>query len=166
MNCKFRWRWCALALVMLGCPAAQGQTQPKAQGSCPRGINYAKHGYRIRSARIEDPWRFLRALRRGADEADIAVAGLQNQPYNNTELEKILAIVEQQRFLDANITYSAIAVDNCSGQELDVIFQIFSVQISPALSSTFEFRQKEKTDPQNAAGISTNNQALRSAPRM
>src|SRR5437016_1690836 len=168
MDRRFMWKLCALALL-LGCIAALGETQPQAQSNCPHGMNYAKHGYRIRSARIEDPWRFLRtvrARRQGPDEADKAVAGLQNQPYNSAEVEKVLGIVERVRFLDTNITYSAIVVDNCSGKELDIIFRVFSVQISPALSSTFEFRQKEKTDPQEAAGISANKQALRLTPRV
>ena len=145
------WKLCALAL-MLGCFAALGETQPQAQNNCPHGMNYAKHGYRIRSARIEDPWRFLRtvrARRQGDDEADKAVAGLQNQPYDSAEVEKVLGIVERVRFLDTNITYSAIVVDNCSGKELDIIFRVFSVQISPALSSTFEFRQFQHNTAEN-----------------
>src|SRR5947207_14502502 len=128
MNRRFIWKLCALALL-LGCIAALGQTQPKVQGGCPRAMNYAKHGYRIRSARIEDPWRFLRTVRahrQGADEADKAVAGLQNQPYNSAEVEKVLGIVERVRFLDTNITYSAIVVDNCSGKELDIILRVLS----------------------------------------
>src|SRR5947208_15253876 len=97
MNRRFIWKLYAVALL-LGCIAALGQTQPKVQGGCPRGMNYAKHGYRIRSARIEDPWRFLRtvrARRQGPDEADTAVAGLENQPCNNAEAEKVLRTVSR-----------------------------------------------------------------------
>src|SRR5204862_5700694 len=94
-----------------------------------------------------------------------AVAALRGHPYVFSELKKVQGTVEKQRFLPTDINYSVIQVDNCSVKQLDIIFQVLSLQVSPVLSSTFEFRQLEKTDPKEAAGVSGKNQYFRIIPR-
>jgi len=161
IKAKFKWQWFTLAVLLAGCAAASCQ----APENCSPGTDYEAEGYHIRNARIDDPWHFLMAFGTSGDAADQAVAALRGKPYNNAELRTLRDVIEKQRFLPAEINYSIIAVDNCSGKQLNVIFHIFSVQISPILSSTFEFRQLEKTAPQEAAGSSENGQYFRVVPR-
>jgi hypothetical protein len=150
-------------LFLLGSPAV-AQEPAKTPGICAVGGDFEALGYRIRDAQIEDPWHFLRALGTTADAADQAVANLKGQPYNYEKLQKIRELIVQERFLPTDISYSVVSLNSCSDQQLDVVFRILSVQISPVLSSTFEFRQREKTEPKDTAGMSKNDEYFRLIP--
>src|SRR5581483_7917660 len=165
IKAMLKWRWFTLAVFFAGCVAAWCQVQPSAPENCPAATDFEAEGYHIREARIDDPWHFLMAFGTGGDDADKAVAALRGQPYNSAELKKVREVVEKRRFLATDINYSIIAVDKCSDRQLDVTFHVFSVQISPVLSSTFEFRQLEKAAPQDAVGSSKTGQYFRVVPR-
>ena len=143
----------AAALVLVAGVGASGETRHATPGICSKGTNYEALGYIIRDARIEDPWRFMR-LGAGDDEAEKATQGLNGKTYNTLEVNNVFKVVENKRLLtNSEISYSTIELENCSDKQVDVVFKVFSVQISPLFSSTFEFRQSEKNNPQEAAGV-------------
>jgi hypothetical protein len=158
-------RLIAVLALLPTLPFAVAQHVPKMSGDCASGANFEALGYIIRDAKIEDPWHFLRALGTGGDAADKAVSALKGTPFKYAEVERVRNIIEHERFLPTDINYSVTSLTSCFDRQLDVIFQIFSVQISPVLSSTFEFRKREKTDPKEAAGISPGDQYFRLIPR-
>jgi hypothetical protein len=156
-------------VVLLACASVLGQSRSEPTlpaENCLPGTNYEAQGYSIRNATIDDPWHFLMTFGVASDSASQAVAALRGRPYHFEELKQTQQLIEKQRFLPADINLSAIEVENCSEKQLDVVFHVFSVQISPVLSSTFEFRELEETDPQKAAGSSLSGHYLAITPRM
>jgi hypothetical protein len=158
-------RFVALMGVFLLASCAFAQHSPRVLGDCPADANFETQAYVIRDVKLEDPWRFLRAIGAGRDAADKAVAALIGTPFKYAELERVRHVIEDERFLPTDISYSVVSVDSCSDHQLNVIFQVFSAQISPVLSSTFEFHKQERADPKDAAGMSRSDQYVRLVPR-
>ncbi len=158
------WWQCVFsaAIVIICCAAAAGQTPPKVLAGCPKRTKF--ESYKIRDARIVAPLKFLRLRGKSGDEAEKAVAALKGKPYDKTELDTVLKLVEGESGQSSSLLVSTISVDNCSAGELDVTFQVFSTQISPVLSTTFEYRQLEKADPEAAAGVPRGNRHVKVTP--
>jgi len=176
MKARFSWR--CFGVLVLACASVrcqsqsgvhpsgiQSEVQPTTPGSCLPSTDYETEGYSIRNATIDDPWHFLMTFGAGHDAASQTAASLRGRPYKSAEVRQARNEIEKQRFLPAEINVSLTGIANCSDKQLDVIFHIFSVQISPVLSSTFEFRQLENTDPQKAGGSSLSGRYLRITPR-
>jgi hypothetical protein len=140
---------CVVVLISGVSSQANGQ-------ACSKKKNYKRLNYTIREVRIDDPWAFLHfaAKTGGANEA---VERLKGRRYDFKEIDAAFKLVENERISDADFSYSSIGLENCSAadRQLDVVFKIFAVRISPLLSSTFEFHQSEKEKPAEAAGVST-----------
>ena len=106
-------------------------------------IGKARDQFVIRHAAIEDPWKFLRFFRNRADEAAKAVNALQGKRYSPAEVKRITSIVEQDRFFPVNFLYSTTEVKNCSGGRLDLVFFVFSMQVSPDIHLSYESREQQ-----------------------
>jgi len=121
---------------------------------CSKKRNYKRRGYKIRQARIDDPWSFLHFGSKSS-EADKKVAELQGKAYDFDEVDAVFKLVEAERIANSNFSVSSIGLENCSSTErqLDVVFKIFAVDISPVSTSTFESHQAEKDDPAEVAGV-------------
>ncbi len=129
----------------------------------------ARTAYIVRTATLKDPWRFARLNWWRQDEASRAVKALEGKPFTRASLNVAQTAVEQDRFLPGNaagmgtFNYLQAAVEHCEGDRLDVVFRVFSVSFSPVLSAVFEFHQREKSAPDEAAGVS-NTRMLRLIP--
>ena len=108
--------------------------------------------YYIRDVRIDDPWSFLR-LNAKDEEVDQAIAGLKGKPLNTADVNKVFKLVVDRRLAESVFSYSTIEFENCSDNQVDVIFKLFSVQISPLSTSTFEFRELQNNEPEVSANI-------------
>lgn len=158
-------RLVALVGVFLFASFAFAQHSPRGLGDCPADANFETLGYAIRDVKLEDPWRFLRAIGAGGDAADKAVAALKGTPFKYGEIERVRHVIQDELFLPTDINYLVVSLNSCSDHQLNVIFQLFSVQVSPVLSSTFEFHKRERADPKDAAGLSRSDQYFRLVPR-
>lgn len=158
----------AVAIVALVCAAGGQSAQPKAVGGCPKGTDYQAERYRIRDARIEDIWSFLRSLTIKMDAAQKAAAALKGQLYNDAAIRHVQDTISAERFLPNDINYSVTTVEDCTerDKELTVVFRVFSIQISPVHSSTFEFHEDQKDLPARAADMVKENRRWNIAPRM
>src|ERR1043165_2600442 len=121
---------------------------------CSKKRNYKRRGYKIRQARIDDPWSFLHFGSKSS-EADKKVAELQGKAYDFDEVDAVFKLVEAERIANSKFSVSIIGLENCSSTEcqLDVVFKIFAVDSSPVSTSTFESHQAEKDDPAEVAGV-------------
>jgi hypothetical protein len=154
-----RTRWLTAAhLGLLLTVSAAEMSPPAARGSCRAADDHT--GYRIRTARLEDPWRLLRLNWWLEDGSDTAVAALAGTPYSSAALDKAQEVIESDRFLPADsssyatFNYFDAGIENCdpAAKELDVVFRVFSARVSPVLSTTFEFREKEQSNGPEARG--------------
>src|SRR5215471_6147492 len=154
--------------MCLVCAAGAQNSKNTASTSCREGTDYEAERYLIRDARIEDLWAFLRSLSVKTDAADKAAAALKGQPYNNAAIRRVQDIITAERFLPTDINYAVASVENCMDidKQLTVVFRIFSVQVSPVLSSTFEFRQQEKEVPGQAIGVTKESRYWSIAPKI
>ena len=111
-------------------------------------------------------WVFLRlGVKKG--KAEEAIEKLKGRLYNLDEIDAAFKLVEQERILETNFSYSAIVRENCSEDEfkLDIVFKIFSIKISPFTSSTFEFHQAEKKDPGEGRWLRTAKRKISFVPK-
>jgi len=138
-------KWFTLVPFLLSAAAYLAQAQEPLSGPCP--IGRARDQFVVRHAAIEDPWKFLRFFRNRADEAAKAVNALQGKRYSPAEVKRITSIVEQDRFFPVNFLYSTTEVKNCSGGQLDLVFFVFSMQVSPDIHLSYESREQQNDDP-------------------
>jgi hypothetical protein len=103
--------------------------------------------YYIRDVRIVDPWSFLRFNSKD-EELEHAIAGLKGKPLNAAEVNKVFKLVVDRRLADSMFSYATINLENCSGNQVDVVFKLFSVQVPPVSASTFEFQQLQNDQPE------------------
>jgi hypothetical protein len=156
-----KWQLACWSIVfVLSCITASAQSPPASLKDCIAGTDYEAQGYTIRDARIEDPWQFLRFRHGTGDAADEAVRALKGKAYKKADIDEAEKIVREYRAGSAELQVLFVEVSNCVRKELDLTFKVFAVQISPVISNTFEFRQKEKSDPETAAGIKTTRYTL------
>ena len=142
-----------------------------AAGSCPIGVDFEMSGYKIRSARLESPFQYLRWFRAALKTAESHVADLaDHRPYLTREVRKRADQLEKlnlvQSAIEQPVRVSLVitSVENCSGGELDLVYSIFTTEIAPVLTRTFEAYKLEKFAPERAAGIETNTNRWRFSP--
>ena len=158
-----------LLAYLCACAAWADDTPLKALGACADKDHKDHTTYTVRRATLKDPWHFLRFNWWMQDDADRAVAAMVGELFTPASLNTAQAAIEKDRFLPEDtpgigtFNYLEAAVENCEGKQLDVVFRIFSASVSPVLSSVFEFHEKEKSAPDEAAGVS-NTRSFRLVP--
>src|SRR5262249_12416870 len=75
---------------------------------------------------------------------------------SSKKLNFLPGLIEQQ----VRVSLVVTSVENCSGGELDLVYSVFTTQIAPVLSRTFESYQSEKFAPERAAGYRRGNKSL------
>src|SRR5258706_921184 len=127
-------------------------------GSCIAGTDFEKSGYSIRRARVESPFSYLRWLRDAITDADRSVLQLNGQPYQNAAVRQKADELEKLNFLPeaieqrVRISLVITSVENCSAGQLDIVYSVFTTQIAPVLSATFESQKAKKVSPESSAG--------------
>ncbi|HEU4710484.1 MAG TPA: hypothetical protein VFS76_02910 [Pyrinomonadaceae bacterium] len=133
-----------------------------APGSCDN-IDLEQAGFRVRSVQIEDPFKFLPWVKARQNRALQQITTLvQGKPFTYKDAgAKGLDIIERENFLPdttdqrVKIRVEIVAVRNCTGGELDLVYRIYSTQIMPVLSGRPTERVTERQEPQTAAGQTT-----------
>jgi hypothetical protein len=156
-----------LALV-IGCSViASSQTRASAPAPCANSIagelriqarvvpHTAGHNrlgprYYIRDVRIVDPWSFLR---REDQEVDDAIAKLKGQPLDTADVNSVFNLIIQRRLPNAGFGYGEVRFENCSSDQVDVVFRLFTALVSPREVSTYEFRQRLNNEPRESSNI-------------
>jgi hypothetical protein len=133
-------------------------------GSC-ENIDLEQGGFKIRSFRIEDPFKFLPWVKARQQRASDAIQQLfksQDFVFTYTSVSgKALDIIERENFLpdtsDLRVKFrvEVVGVQNCIDGQVDVIYRIYSTQIMPVLSASTEARTVERESPQTATGQTT-----------
>jgi hypothetical protein len=129
--------------------------------SCGDNHNFEKEGYVVGRSRISDPFEFLPWVRlKERHAADQIKALVDGKPFvYDSAVSKALGIIEKENFLPetSDIRYSfrieVVTVENCTDRKLDLVYGVYSSQISPVLSGTPEARATERQAPQNTAGM-------------
>jgi len=128
-------------------------------GNCPTGVDFEKSGYIIRFAHVDSPFQYVSALHTAIRNIEAAVADLAGRPYQNREVRKRADELEAVKFLPdvieqpIRISVVITSVENCSSNQLDLLYTVFATQLTPVLSRTFESYQLEKFAPERTAGI-------------
>ena len=131
-------------------------------GSC-ENIDYEQAGFVVREIRIEDPFLFLPWVRAREKRAQNQIETLlKDQPFSYKAAgNQALEIIETENFLPdtsdkrVKLRVEIVGVQNCVGGKLDLVYRIYSTQITPVLSGSPESRSQEKVIPQTPAGQST-----------
>jgi hypothetical protein len=131
-------------------------------GSC-ENIDLEKAGFKVRSVQINDPFKFLPWVKARQKRAeDQIVALVQGKPFTYKDAgAKAIDIIEQENFLPdtrdqrVKIRIEIAGVRNCTDNQLDLVYRIYSTQIMPVLSGRPEERVTERTEPQTSAGQTT-----------
>ena len=134
----------------------------QAAGSCT-GIDLEQAGFTVRSVRIDDPFDFLPWIKiRQRRAADQITALIKDKPFTYTSAAgKALEIIETENFLPdtsdtrIKLRLELVTVANCTANNVDLIYRIYSTQIMPVLSARPEERVKERETPQDPAGQTT-----------
>src|ERR1044071_3023116 len=135
----------ALLMAMAACAlpiAAAAQTPAAANaaastGSCS-GIPNLRE-YTIRGARLNDPFWMLR-FRRPGDDVRAAIDRLAGQRYSFETVNEVSKLIESKAWLPdsssalVSVSFSEIALERCEGQQLDVVFTVFSAAVSPTIT--------------------------------
>ena len=159
----------ALAFGLALCGRVEGAAVVPGQG-CPAGTDFERAGYTIRTARLESPFSFLRWVRAGLDDAQRGVARLEGQPYRTADVLSTANELERLNFLpdaiDQRVRVSLVvaSVTNCSEGQLELVYSVFTSQIAPVLSGTFESHRAERPAPERAAGADAVAGRLRISP--
>ena len=141
-----------------------------AAGNCPAGTNFESAGYVIRAARIDSPFKYLSWLRAAIHDAESNVSKLAGQPYRNAEVRQKADELEKLNFLpDAieqrvRVSLVITSIENCANGQLDLIYSVFTTQIAPVLSGTFESQKAAKFAPESAAGTDATKNRWRFSP--
>jgi len=172
MNPTGNWRRGAFAgavfllSVFYGAHLCSGQTKVvesnQSVGSCD-GINLETANYKVRSIRIDDPFLFLPWVKARQKRASAQITELiKSKPFTYADVsDKALKIIEDENFLpdtsDARVKFRLefVSVENCTDNQVDVVYRIYSTQILPVLSARPEERVKERQTPQAPAGQTT-----------
>ena len=133
-----------------------------ATGSC-EGIDLEQAGFKVRSIRINDPFAFLPWVKlRQRRAAEQITTLIKDKPFTYTDASaKALDIIENENFLpdtsDARVKLRVeiVSVENCTDNQVDLVYGVYSTQIMPVLSARPEARVKERETPQTAAGQTT-----------
>lgn len=156
-----------LVWVILTKAVAQ-QEEPIAGSSC-QGANLEQ--FQVRDVRIEHPFRFVGSVLNRLSVAQSAVASLKGKQYSLKEAEAAKSQLLNEPFLSeagsslVRFSYAAVFVDQCKDGGLDLIFQVFSSQVSPSFGGLFESLIAERTRPQEVAGVTDPKEPLRFSPQ-
>jgi hypothetical protein len=100
--------------------------------------HFESQNYRVRSVKVDNPYRFLPWIREKVNETEKEIETLFGQDRlftNEKAITKAYEIIGSKRFIvkesGARIAISVItvAVENCSQNELDLVYGIYSTQI-------------------------------------
>ena len=139
-----RSRWYLGALMFwIVCSCAVARSQDIAGSQCPPVNNLSS--FKIRHAKIVDPWNVFRFGRGSTDPAAKAVSALEGKPYSQSEVNEVWKTVEQYRLLPLDLQVSYVAVGSCTQAEVDVTFMVISFFLSPQITIP------NKVDPVSAA---------------
>jgi hypothetical protein len=139
-------------------------------GNCPAGVDFEKSGYIIRFAYVESPFQYLSWLRTAIKNLGSNVADLAGRPYANSEVRQRADELEKLNFLpdlieqQVRVSLVVTSVENCSGSELDLVYSVFTTEIVPVRSRTFESYQSEKFAPERIAGTDVGTNRWRLSP--
>ncbi len=139
--------------------AFAGDATPQSASNCP--THASLEGYTIRDARVEHPFAFLRWLKPVTDDADNAIAFLKGQNYRVSLVSDGIAALEKKAFLPetgdpaVRVNILIATVENCDGNQLDVVYRVFSTQVLRTISPTLESKRAEREAPQQKAGLTT-----------
>ena len=151
-------------------PVGAAPTTVLSAASCPASVDFERAGYTVRRARLEGPFAFLGWIRAGLEAAGPDVSALNGRPYREAEVLGKAGELEQMSFLPApveqrvRVSLIVVSVEQCSDAQLDVVYAVFSSQIAPVLSGTFESRRLEPASPQRVAGADAERGRLRLFP--
>ncbi|HKE59702.1 MAG TPA: hypothetical protein VKB46_23490, partial [Pyrinomonadaceae bacterium] len=131
-------------------------------GSC-ENIDFEQAGFVVREIRIQDPFLFLPWVRAREKRAQDQIETLlKDKPFTfRAAADQALEIIERENFLPdtsdkrVKLRVEIVGVQNCVGGKLDLVYRIYSTQITPVLSGSPESRVQEKVAPQTPAGQST-----------
>ncbi|HEX5966354.1 MAG TPA: hypothetical protein VFY51_10505, partial [Pyrinomonadaceae bacterium] len=131
-------------------------------GSC-ENIDLEQAGFKVRSVQINDPFKFLpwvKARQRRAENQIVTL--VQGKPFTYKDAgAKAIDIIEKENFLPdtrdqrVKIRIEIAGVRNCTDNQVDLVYRIYSTQILPVLSGRPEERVTERTEPQTSAGQTT-----------
>lgn len=162
----------ALALALLLCGRAEGAPAVVPGAGCAPGTNFEREGYTVRSARVRSPFSFLRWIRNAINSAQREVSSQDGVPFLYADVTAKVAELESLTFLpdsvDQRVRVSLIvaSVENCSDGQVDVVYTVFTSQVAPVLSGTFESARAEKSAPERATGADAEAGRFRLAPRV
>ena len=138
------------------------KAQAPVPGSCDN-IDLEQAGFRVRSVRIEDPFKFLPWVKARQNRALAQITTLvQGKPFTYKDAgAKGLEIIERENFLPdttdqrVKIRVEIVMVQNCVEGQLDLVYRIYSTQVMPVMSGRPEARVTERETPQTSAGQTT-----------
>ena len=133
-----------------------------APGSCDN-IDLEQAGFKVRSVQINDPFKFLPWVKVRQQRAENQIVTLvQGKPFTYKDAgAKAIEIIERENFLPdtsdqrVKIRVEIAGVRNCTDNQVDLVYRIYSTQIMPVLSGRPEARVTERTEPQTSAGQTT-----------
>lgn len=143
-------------------PENEQASSTPAAGSCDN-IDLEQAGFKVRSVQINDPFKFLPWVKARQERAENQIVALvQGKPFTYKDAgAKAIQIIEQENFLPdtsdqrVKIRVEIAGVRNCTDNQVDLIYRIYSTQIMPVLSGRPEARVTERTEPQTSAGQTT-----------
>ena len=147
-------------LVCAGAATAQNDPPTLANTGCPPNTNFETRGYRVRSARVRQPFSFLRRIGDLSSRAtSIATEDLVGKPFTYSSSSAVRDKIEALPWLpdaaDHRVVIEAYvtSVENCSTDELDVVYSVYATQIAALPSVTREGAQQIFRSPQTTAGL-------------
>ena len=143
-------------------PENEQQSAARAPGSCDN-VDLEQAGFKVRSVQINDPFKFLPWVKVRQKRAENQIVTLvQGKPFTYKDAgAKAIDIIERENFMPntsdqrVKIRVEIAGVRNCTDNQVDLIYRIYSTQIMPFLSGRPEERVTERTEPQTSAGQTT-----------
>src|SRR5262245_22494466 len=151
----------AVMLVCAGAATAQDNNPPTlANTGCPPNTNFEMQRYRVRSVRVRQPFSFLRRVGGLSSRAtNIATEELVGKPFTYASANEVRDKIEALPWLpdaaDHRVVIEAYvtSVENCTTDELDVVYSVYATQIAALPSVTREGAQQAFRSPQTTAGL-------------
>jgi hypothetical protein len=99
------------------------------------------------------------------DGIDDQVAALAGSWFSQSSINRIMDEIWEKRLVTAELGYAEVLLKNCTDNQLDVVFRVFSIQIPPLSSSSLEYRQQLLRDPLRSLQIPVGNPILHLNPQ-
>jgi hypothetical protein len=87
------------------------------------------------------------------EDIDNAIEKLKGQPLNTAQVSAVFKLITERRLPNTLFSFADVKFDNCSDDQVDVVFRLFYVLISPLATSTLEFRQWQNSDPLESSNV-------------